>query len=123
MAAKRPDSMAVLGAVVKDIAAGIRTLRERDGIKLSEALVLERARNVTQVLVANFDLAPRDLRAPVLVALGDKVLRVDPHGADNLGHVSAATLRWYEVAAVTAELPTVEASRIVGALMRAGLGS
>jgi hypothetical protein len=46
---------ATLDAIVNSIADGIRILRTRDGVPVSDAQCIERARNVALALVTDFD--------------------------------------------------------------------
>jgi hypothetical protein len=56
--------------LLEDIAAGIRVLQTRDGVPLSDAQIIERARNIVAGLIGNYkihaldahDRAARDLR-------------------------------------------------------------
>ncbi len=44
----------LLGQLVEDIAAGVRVLRTRDGLPVSEFQVMDRARNIVAGLVGNY---------------------------------------------------------------------
>lgn len=50
----------LVAQLVEDIAAGIRVLRTRDGMPLSESQVLDRARNIVSGLLGNYTIT----RAP-----------------------------------------------------------
>lgn len=47
--------------LLRDIAAGIRVLQSRDGVELSESLILERARNIVMGLLGNYRIQALDL--------------------------------------------------------------
>lgn len=46
--------------LVDDIADGIRVLQTRDGVKLSEDLIVERARNIVAGLIGNYRIQTLD---------------------------------------------------------------
>jgi hypothetical protein len=51
--------------LVEDVADGIRVLQTRDGIKLSEEQIVERARNIVAGLIGNYAIQSLDAREPV----------------------------------------------------------
>ena len=50
--------------LVEDVAEGIRVLQTRDGIKLSEEQIVERARNIVAGLIGNYNIVSLDAREP-----------------------------------------------------------
>jgi hypothetical protein len=50
--------------LVEDVADGIRVLQTRDGIKLSEDQIVERARNIVAGLIGNYNITSLDAPAP-----------------------------------------------------------
>jgi hypothetical protein len=50
--------------MVEDVADGIRVLATRDGIKLSEDQIVERARNIVAGLIGNYAFQSLDAREP-----------------------------------------------------------
>jgi hypothetical protein len=50
--------------LVEDVAEGIRVLQTRDGIKLSEDQIVERARNIVAGLIGNYNIVSLDAREP-----------------------------------------------------------
>lgn len=44
--------------LIKAIADGVRVLRSRDAVAISEELVLERARNIAAAILGNYHVAP-----------------------------------------------------------------
>jgi hypothetical protein len=57
--------------LLQDVAEGIRVLQTRDGIELTDAQILERARNIVTGLLGNYRIrsietrdAPREARVP-----------------------------------------------------------
>ena len=46
--------------LLQDVAAGIRVLRTRDGLDISDEQILERARNIVTGLVGNYRIASLD---------------------------------------------------------------
>lgn len=48
--------------LVEDVAEGIRVLKTRDGVKLSEDQVIERARNIVAGLIGNYAIQSLDAR-------------------------------------------------------------
>ena len=54
--------------LVEDVAEGIRVLQTRDGIKLSEDLIVERARNIVAGLIGNYAIQSLDVREPAAPA-------------------------------------------------------
>jgi hypothetical protein len=52
--------------LVKDVADGIRVLQTRDGVDVSDAQILERARNIVTGLIGNYSI--RSLEGPELRA-------------------------------------------------------
>jgi hypothetical protein len=50
--------------LVEDVAEGIRVLQTRDGVKLSEDQIVERARNIVAGLIGNYDIRSLDARDP-----------------------------------------------------------
>jgi hypothetical protein len=76
---QHPTSLPVVRLLLQDVAAGIRVLRTRDGVPLSDDQVLERARNIVTGLIGNYRInsldprAARDVRAvPQLDLLLDR---------------------------------------------------
>jgi hypothetical protein len=51
--------------LVEDVAEGIRVLHTRDGIKLTEDQIVERARNIVAGLIGNYAIQSLDAREPV----------------------------------------------------------
>jgi hypothetical protein len=49
--------------LLEDIAAGIRVLQTRDGVAVSDELVLERARNIVAGLIGNYRIQSLDAPA------------------------------------------------------------
>jgi hypothetical protein len=49
---------------VEDVAEGIRVLQTRDGIKLSDDQIVERARNIVAGLIGNYNIQSLDAREP-----------------------------------------------------------
>ena len=49
---------------MEDVAEGIRVLQTRDGIKLSEDQIVERARNIVAGLIGNYAFQSLDAREP-----------------------------------------------------------
>ena len=47
--------------LLRDVSAGIRVLQSRDGVKLSESQILERASNIVMGLVGNYRIESLDL--------------------------------------------------------------
>jgi hypothetical protein len=54
--------------LVEDVADGIRVLQTRDGVKLSEDQIVERARNIVAGLIGNYAIQSLDAREPVAPA-------------------------------------------------------
>ena len=54
--------------MVEDVADGIRVLQTRDGIKLSEEQIVERARNIVAGLIGNYAIQSLDVREPAAPA-------------------------------------------------------
>src|SRR5690242_10729645 len=50
--------------LVEDVAEGIRVLQTRDGIKLSDDQIVERARNIVAGLIGNYNIVSLDAREP-----------------------------------------------------------
>jgi hypothetical protein len=50
--------------LVEDVADGIRVLQTRDGIKLSEDQIVERARNIVAGLIGNYSFQSLEAREP-----------------------------------------------------------
>jgi hypothetical protein len=48
--------------LVEDVAEGIRVLQTRDGIKLSDDQIVERARNIVAGLIGNYSIQSLDAR-------------------------------------------------------------
>jgi hypothetical protein len=46
--------------LIRDVSAGIRVLASRDGVALSESLILERARNIVMGLIGNYRIETLD---------------------------------------------------------------
>jgi hypothetical protein len=51
--------------LVEDVAEGIRVLQTRDGIKLTDDQIVERARNIVAGLIGNYNIQSLDAREPV----------------------------------------------------------
>lgn len=47
----------LVAALLKDVSDGVRVLRER-GVLLSDAQILERARNIVNGLICNYEIKP-----------------------------------------------------------------
>jgi hypothetical protein len=62
MGKSRGASGATVRLLVEDVAEGIRVLKTRDGIKLSEDQVIERARNIVAGLIGNYAIQSLDAR-------------------------------------------------------------
>jgi hypothetical protein len=62
-AALRPAPAADPVDLLEDIAAGVRVLRVRDGLDVSEEAVYERARNILTALLASNDVRVREVAA------------------------------------------------------------
>jgi hypothetical protein len=60
-AALRPAPAADPVDLLEDIAAGVRVLRGRDGLEVSEELVYERARNILTALLGSNDVRVREV--------------------------------------------------------------
>ena len=56
-------------ALVDDVAQGVRVLRTRDGVPLTDAQIADRARNIAAALLGNYRIEPltgvRYARPPV----------------------------------------------------------
>src|SRR3954463_16323596 len=50
--------------LLQDIAEGIRVLKTRDGVELSNEQILERARNIVTGLLGNYRIRPVEARGP-----------------------------------------------------------
>ncbi|HEY2729262.1 MAG TPA: hypothetical protein VGK52_04925 [Polyangia bacterium] len=50
--------------LVEDVSEGIRVLQTRDGIKLSDDQIVERARNIVAGLIGNYNIQSLDAREP-----------------------------------------------------------
>ena len=62
---RRPShSLATVRLLLQDVADGIRVLRARDGLDISDDQILERARNIVTGLVGNYRITSRDPVAP-----------------------------------------------------------
>jgi hypothetical protein len=46
--------------LIDDLSAGIRVLRERDGLVLSDELISERAANIAAAVLGNYELRSLD---------------------------------------------------------------
>ena len=57
---RRPPSLPTVRLLLQDVAAGLRVLRTRDGLDISDDQVLERARNIVTGLVGNYRIASLD---------------------------------------------------------------
>jgi len=59
---RRPPSpkLPTVRALLQDVAAGIRVLRTRDGLDITDEQILERARNIVTGLVGNYRIASLD---------------------------------------------------------------
>lgn len=44
--------------LVDDVAAGVRVLRTRDGVALTDAQIADRARNIAAALIGNYRIEP-----------------------------------------------------------------
>jgi uncharacterized protein YqiB (DUF1249 family) len=55
-AAKQPSQRPVVVSLLRDVAAGIRVLRDRDGVEITEAQVMERANNIVAGLEGNYHI-------------------------------------------------------------------
>jgi hypothetical protein len=53
---------------VEDVSEGIRVLQTRDGIKLSDDQIVERARNIVAGLIGNYNIQSLDAREPAAPA-------------------------------------------------------
>jgi hypothetical protein len=53
---------------VEDVAEGIRVLQTRDGVKLSDDQIVERARNIVAGLIGNYTFQSLDAREPATAA-------------------------------------------------------
>jgi len=65
----RARAVETVAALMDDVAAGLRVLRERDHLPLPEQLVLERARNIVAAIVGSYDVQQIE-RSPVDFADG-----------------------------------------------------
>ena len=66
--------------LLQDVAAGIRVLRSRDGLDISDDLILERARNIVTALIGNYRIASLDtasLRPPRPIAQLDLLAAIE----------------------------------------------
>jgi hypothetical protein len=54
--------------LVEDVAEGIRVLQTRDGVKLSDDQIVERARNIVAGLIGNYTFQSLDAREPPTTA-------------------------------------------------------
>jgi len=57
---RSPPKLPTVRLLLQDVAAGIRILRTRDGLDVSDEQVLERARNIVTGLVGNYRIASLD---------------------------------------------------------------
>lgn len=62
MGKSRGASGTTVRLLVEDVAEGIRVLKTRDGVKLSEDQVIERARNIVAGLIGNYAIQSLDAR-------------------------------------------------------------
>ena len=53
---------------MEDVSEGIRVLQTRDGIKLSDDQIVERARNIVAGLIGNYNIQSLDAREPAAPA-------------------------------------------------------
>jgi hypothetical protein len=53
-------SVATVRMLLQDVAAGIRVLRARDGLDISDDQIIERARNIVTGLVGNYHISSMD---------------------------------------------------------------
>lgn len=53
-----PSGRSLVEQLVEDVADGLRVLRTRDGVWISEDQILDRARNIVQGLVYNYSVEP-----------------------------------------------------------------
>jgi hypothetical protein len=62
---RRPSpNLETVRLLLQDVAAGIRVLRLRDGLDISDDQILERARNIVTGLVGNYRISSLDPTAP-----------------------------------------------------------
>jgi hypothetical protein len=68
---QKPAPSPTVRLLLQDVAEGIRVLQTRDGIELTDAQILERARNIVTGLLGNYRIrsiesrdAPREAREP-----------------------------------------------------------
>ena len=54
--------------LVEDVSEGIRVLQTRDGIRLSDDQIVERARNIVAGLIGNYTFQSLDAREPPAAA-------------------------------------------------------
>jgi hypothetical protein len=76
-------SLAVARQLLDDVAAGIRVLRTRDGVELSDTQVIERARNIVAGLIGNYriqSLDPRTARTARAVPQLDLLEQLEKRG-------------------------------------------
>jgi hypothetical protein len=107
-----------LALLVEVLAGAIRTLRDRDKIALREDLVLERARNAAMAVVGEFELRPREGRAPLLFPTdGEQVVALEGFAPYADPGVEVARLSIYTLAS-RARLTTAEASLFMAGLAR-----
>jgi len=52
----QPSPRSTVANLLRDVAAGIRVLRDRDGLDVPEAVILERARNIVTGLIGNYTI-------------------------------------------------------------------
>jgi hypothetical protein len=63
--------------LLQDVAAGIRVLRTRDGLDISDDQILERARNIVTGLVGNYRISSLDPSAPPRPARRRAIVQLD----------------------------------------------
>lgn len=65
MPRSRTTSGNTVRLLVEDVADGIRVLQTRDGVKITDDQVIERARNIVAGLIGNYAIQSLDAREPV----------------------------------------------------------
>ena len=58
--------------LIEDVADGIRVLQTRDGVKLTDDQIVERARNIVAGLIGNYHIQSLDAREPAAQAAATK---------------------------------------------------
>ena len=54
------DTLVLIGSLMADVSAGLRVLRTRDGVPLTEEAIAERSRNIVAGLVGNYRIERLD---------------------------------------------------------------